>query len=452
MKLIYRIIIRIALMLTVVLGAWAVFFYIAVIDEVNDEVDDSLEDYSETIIIRALAGEELPSKNNGSNNQYYLRKVSKEYADEREDICYKDSMVYIVEKEETEPARILTTLFKDDEGQYYELTVSTPTIEKDDLKDAMLGWIIFLYIVLLLTILIVCIWIFHRSMKPLYNLLRWLDAYRIGRPNRPLKNETQITEFRKLNEAAIRNAERSEHIFEQQKQFIGNASHEMQTPLAICRNRLEMLMEDDSLSEAQLEELIKTHQTLEHITKLNKSLLLLSKIDNGQFSDTRTVEFNSMLKRYIEDYKEAWVFKSNNDEFIGTATAVSSVAALHADKVSKEEFKEAMSIKKRNRKVAKAYIKQTLTISPEEQYENYKAAYNSVEKDFQADVKISKMANTNMDKAVRKKKEQKATANIDLSIFLQKENEQEQELYLFETDKILAQEALQQNKKIRGSL
>lgn len=77
MKLIYRIIIRIALMLTVVLGAWAVFFYIAVIDEVNDEVDDSLEDYSETIIIRALAGEELPSKNNGSNNQYYLRKVSK---------------------------------------------------------------------------------------------------------------------------------------------------------------------------------------------------------------------------------------------------------------------------------------------------------------------------------------------------------------------------------------
>jgi two-component system, OmpR family, sensor histidine kinase QseC len=229
--------------------------------------------------------------------------------DGREDICYKDSMVYIVEKEETEPARILTTLFKDDEGQYYELTVSTPTIEKDDLKDAMLGWIIFLYIVLLLTILIVCIWIFHRSMKPLYNLLRWLDAYRIGRPNRPLKNETQITEFRKLNEAAIRNAERSEHIFEQQKQFIGNASHEMQTPLAICRNRLEMLMEDDSLSEAQLEELIKTHQTLEHITKLNKSLLLLSKIDNGQFSDTRTVEFNSMLKRYIEDYKEVYGYR-----------------------------------------------------------------------------------------------------------------------------------------------
>ena len=99
-------------------------------------------------------------------------------------------------------------------------------------------------------------------------------------------------------------------MFEQQKQFIGNASHEIQTPLAICRNRLEMLMEDDSLSEKQLEELMKTHQTLEYITKLNKSLLLLSKIDNGQFTDTKEVDLNVLLKQYLEDYKEVYSYKN----------------------------------------------------------------------------------------------------------------------------------------------
>lgn len=310
MKLLYRIIIRISLVLTIVLSAWAVFFYIAVIDEVNDEVDDSLEDYSETIIIRALSGEELPSKNDGSNNQYYLTEITEEYANQNDDIRYKDSMVYIIEKEETEPARILTTIFKDKNERYYELTVSTPTIEKDDLKDAIQGWIIFLYGVLLFTIIIICVWVFHRNMKPLYLLLNWLDNYRIGNKNQPLKNDTKITEFKKLNEAAIRNAERSERLFEQQKQFIGNASHEMQTPLAICRNRLEMLMEDDSLTEKQLEELIKTHQTLEHITKLNKSLLLLSKIDNGQFSDLKDIELNKVIKRYIDDYKEVYAYRN----------------------------------------------------------------------------------------------------------------------------------------------
>ena len=47
-----------------------------------------------------------------------------------DDIIYKDSMVYIPEKDETEPARILTTIFKDDGEKVFELTVATPSIEK----------------------------------------------------------------------------------------------------------------------------------------------------------------------------------------------------------------------------------------------------------------------------------------------------------------------------------
>ena len=55
MKLIYYVIIRISLVLSVLLTGWAILFYFTVMDEVNDEVDDSFEDYSEIIIIRALA-------------------------------------------------------------------------------------------------------------------------------------------------------------------------------------------------------------------------------------------------------------------------------------------------------------------------------------------------------------------------------------------------------------
>ena len=233
MKLFYRVLLRLSVGIILILTGWAVYFYIAIIDEINDEVDDSLEDYSELIIIRSLAGEELPSKNSGSNNQYFLTEIDEEYANQHENISYKDSMIYIPEKRETEPARILTTIFKNEEDTYYKLTVSTPTIEKEDLRGAMLHLIIYLYIVLLLTIILINIWVFRKSMKPLYILLHWMDNYRLGKKNTPLQNQTSITEFRKLNEAAIRYATRSEEMFEQQKQFIGNASHEIQTPLAI---------------------------------------------------------------------------------------------------------------------------------------------------------------------------------------------------------------------------
>lgn len=306
MKLIYRIISRLSIALSVVLALWAVFFYYAIVDEINDEVDDSLEDYSEQILIRFLAGEELPSENTASNNQYYLKEITSEYARNNPHISYMDSMVYIPEKRETEPARILTTIYKDADGQYYELVVSTPTFEKEDLKESILYWIIFLYVGLLFVIIVVNIWVYNRSTRPLHILLAWMDKYQVGGKNEPLRNETDVTEFRKLNEAAIRNMERAEEVFQEQKQFIGNASHEMQTPLAVCRNRLETLMEDETLTENQLEELGKTHNTLGYITKLNKTLMLLFKIDNRQFTEKQEVELNRIIRDYLQDYKEIY--------------------------------------------------------------------------------------------------------------------------------------------------
>lgn len=300
---------RMAAAMIVILTAWAAFFYMAVMEEVNDEVDDSLEDYAETLMIRSLSGEEMPTSSNGSNNQYYLYEVTAEYASRYPHITYHDEMVYIQEKQEYEPARVLIQIFQVGDGSFRELVVYTPTIEKQDLQQAMLGWIVFLYVLLFLAILSVNAWVFRRNMKPLYVLLDWLDRYRLDTRSKPLENPTRVTEFQTLNEAVLRSMERSEALYEQQKLFIGNASHEMQTPLAVCRNRLEMLMEDETLTEKQLEELAKTHQTLENLTRMNKALLMLCKIENHQFVDVRSLCLNELTTHYLETYSEVYGYK-----------------------------------------------------------------------------------------------------------------------------------------------
>ena len=309
MKLFNRVLIHLLVGIVVVLSGWAMFFYWGIMDEITDEIDDSLEDYSELIIIRSLAGKELPAQDNGSNNQYFMRPVDMDYALSRESFCYRDSMIYIAEKGEAEPARILTTLFRDKNEQYYELSAYTPSIEKHDLREAIFHLLIFLFVSLLIAILIIHIWVFRRSMKPFYQLLAWLDNFRLGKKNVPLHIDTYTTEFQKLNDALTRFATHSEETFEQQKQFIGNASHEIQTPLAICQNRLEMMMEDETLDEHLMGEIIKTYQTLEYVSKLNKSLLLLSKIDNSQFSDVSNICLNEVLHRYLEDYQEVYAYR-----------------------------------------------------------------------------------------------------------------------------------------------
>ena len=309
MKLFHQVLAHLLLGVVVVLLGWAVCFYMGIVEEINDEVDDSLEDYSELIIIRSLAGEELPSNDNGSNNQYFLQKITEEYAMSRPGIIYRDSMVYIKEKKETEPARILSTIFKDGNHEFYELTVYTPTIEKADLRGSIFYLLVILFASLLVVILIVNVWVFRKSMKPFYRLLEWLEKYRLGTGQTMLENPTNTTEFQKLNEAVIGFASHNEEVYEQQKLFIGNASHEMQTPLAVCMNRLEMLMEDEALTENQLKEIASTYQTLEYASKLNRSLLLLSKIDNSQFVEEKEIDMNGLVKRYIDDYQDVYAYK-----------------------------------------------------------------------------------------------------------------------------------------------
>lgn len=171
------------------------------------------------------------------------------------------------------------------------------------------------------------------------------------------------------------------------------------------------------------------------------------------------------MRRDIKNYKEAWIFNAINDEFIGKAKAIKSVAALYAPKVSKEEFEDAMATKKRNLKIAKAYIKQNSAISAEEKYKDYEAAYACVEREYKKSVKVSKLANTKMDKAIKKNKEMEQFGKQDLSIFIPEENknfyywntekyldEPEEELFLFETDKILKEELTEQISKNIGVL
>lgn len=309
MKLFHNVMLHVSVASVFIMTAWAVFFYWAIIDEVNDEVDDSLEDYSESLIVRYLNGEDMPSLNNGSNNQFYMYDVSSEYAETYPQISYRDEMVYIDDKLEYEPARILMTIFKTDTG-YKELVVYTPTIDKLDLQRSILGWIVALYAGILLILLLLNVWIFRRNMKPLYILLSWFNNYKIGSGYKPLSNKTKITEFKELYHAVTMSAQRNEKLYEQQKMFIGNASHEMQTPLAICLNRLEMLMEDENLTEKQMEEIAKTHQTLENITRMNKSLLLLCKIENGQYADVKEVSVNSLVSQYIDTFNDVYSYKN----------------------------------------------------------------------------------------------------------------------------------------------
>ena len=309
MKLIHNIAVRLSVALLPVIGLWAMVFYFVIVDEINDEADDLLESYAEQLMVRKLSGKELPVTNIMTDGHYSISQVTESYADSQAGMEYYDSDFYISETDENEPARFLKTIFRDREGRCFELIVATPTFEKNDLIGTILWWILALYLILLLTVVVIALVVLQKSMRPLYKILDWLNAYTPGKAHSRLTIDTDIQEFRQLEKVTTEATDRSDNAFEKQKQFIGNASHELQTPLAVLGGRIDWMLDNDSLGEESVGELVQMKRELGHIVRLNKTLLLLTKIDNDQFPDQTDVNLSSMVLSQKELYGEIFSSK-----------------------------------------------------------------------------------------------------------------------------------------------
>lgn len=306
MKFIYKIAVSLSAVMLVFMVIWGVFFFRVMIAEINDETDDMLEEYSQDIISRWLSGVNIPSVDNGTNNTYYVREVTREYADARPRIMYEDTDIWLASENEYEPARVRRQVFMDSDGSYFELTVAVPTFDKEDLIVSLLWSMIFLYIVLLVAVLAITIAVVMFNMRPFNAMMKWLDSYVPGKQNGPVPADTDIVEFRKLAAAAQSAADRFERQYDQQKQFISNASHELQTPLAVCSGRIEMLLDSPGLTGEQAEELVKLHRTIQDLIRLNRTLLLMSKIENGQFPESVTVDMGALLRENASMFDEIY--------------------------------------------------------------------------------------------------------------------------------------------------
>ena len=309
MRLIGKIMNRMTVVLMATLLAWCLLFYYAIQREMIDEVEDSLELQAEMLMIRYLAGEEIPPREMGTNNSYAIIPVTEDYAATYPPMSFESKDIWVPQRHKTEPARILRMIFRDNENRPMLLEISTPTFDQDELQLAILIWSIVLYAILLSLVLSINWGVIQSSMKPLYAMLRWLDSFDLKYNNQPMHIETNTTEFRRLIDAANRLVVRVQELYDQQRSFVDNAAHEMQTPLAICLNRLEELQQRSDLNEEQLADIDRVRQPLRRLNRLHRDMLQLSRIHNGAYTDCEEIKVYPLLRAMQEDFEDIFSHK-----------------------------------------------------------------------------------------------------------------------------------------------
>ena len=136
--------------------------------------------------------------------------------------------------------------------------------------------------------------------QPFYTILDKLKKYQIDKDTSIELPPSGTTEFQELSLAITELVNKSVVAFKSQKEFTENASHELQTPLAICRSKLELLTQTRELTREQAELVEGLFEALHRITKLMKDLLLLTKIENRQFLDIEKIDVREIIVKCVD--------------------------------------------------------------------------------------------------------------------------------------------------------
>jgi len=291
-----------AILLIVLISIWAVIFYAAMFDEVYDSIDDGLENQKELIIQAVQNDASLLNDTDFGVNNYTIKKTSFEKHGKFKD-RYRDTLMYMQNEKEYEPVRILESVFERD-GAYYKIKLITSMVEEDDQIENLIVYLIGLYLALIASILLLNNLVMKKVWRPFYDLIGQLRGFRIER-DEPIRAEpTTINEFKLLNESVEKLTEKSRDSYIAQKEFIENAAHELQTPLAIAINKLELLLETNELTGDQSQEVGGVLDNLSRLTRLNRSLLLLSKIDNQHYVEEEKIDYVALAERIVSDFED----------------------------------------------------------------------------------------------------------------------------------------------------
>lgn len=180
--------------------------------------------------------------------------------------------------------------------------------EQDIIKGTMIQ---FGLIVCILGIAVVVMMqtISSRLWRPFDKTLETIEAFKLESGSIPTLPESNVEEFNRLNVALTRLMGNSLSSYRSQKEFAENASHEMQTPLAVFRSKLDLLLQLPGLTAEQASIIQDLYKMNVRLSRLNRNLLLLAKLDNKQYEKAEKVDLAAFFREQMPDFEGLCVGK-----------------------------------------------------------------------------------------------------------------------------------------------
>lgn len=184
----------------------------------------------------------------------------------------------------------------------YLVTIQQPYYEFNELTRELAVGVIISFLILVALSVVVGLSLSRRLWEPFYATINQLGSVRLDSGEELVFPENSIQEFGLLNRSLSELTQKLRRQFLLQKQFTENASHELQTPLAVASAELDFLLQSDHLTENDHAHLQRATDALSRLSHLNRSLLLLAQVENNQFATDETVNASELVNQYTDEY------------------------------------------------------------------------------------------------------------------------------------------------------
>lgn len=192
----------------------------------------------------------------------------------------------------------------------YRIHIRRVLVEQQDLIEGVVALEVILFAAFVIILTLINNTLSKQLWKPFYHILDVIRNYQVDRAESLSLPGNNITEFTALSTAIEKMSAKINYEFNVQREFMENASHEIQTPLAIIKNKLEILMQVPELSQDQMSFINSAVVATNRLSKLNEALIELSKIENRQFHEVANMNLAEVIDRLIKGLEELITLKS----------------------------------------------------------------------------------------------------------------------------------------------
>lgn len=299
MRLITKATLLFLIVALVVFGVGGIITYQMVVQEVQLETDYYLNETFKATVKGIRSGKSIEALD---NEKVLITKLQGTNWPDTLPV-YKDTIAEHFNLRRLEPHRNLTRV-KEIDGNYYRISITDVLIELDDMYEGVVGVLSRLFLFLSASVILGSILISRWLFKPFTQLLNRLSSFNLKDSSGLKVPKTSTREFRQLNSFLLKMTDKAQRDYQSLKEFTENASHEMQTPIAIAKGKLELMLEAPELEEEQAGLIQGAYQAISKLSSIGHSLTLLSKIENQEFSVSRNIDFSKLVENSINYYRE----------------------------------------------------------------------------------------------------------------------------------------------------